>query len=212
MKTIIENIKYELRKPLPGKDAQIKMAPVAHLNRFSLDDKNARKGGVLLLLSYQQKQLHVTLIKRAKDGGAHSGQISFPGGKCENFDANIIETAKRETFEEVGVAPERIEVLGSLSSLYIPVSNYLVFPAVGFVLDEPKFVPDKNEVDKILNIPLEYFFSEKYKKKQKISARNYIIDAPCYQINGYTIWGATAMIMSEFIEILKRSDSIKLPG
>lgn len=210
MKTFIENIKYELQKSLPGEEAQKKMAPVAHLNRFSADIKKARKGGVLLLLSNQQKQVHITLIKRVKDGGAHSGQISFPGGKYEVFDANIIETAKRETFEEVGVDPEQIEILGSLSSLYIPVSNYLVFPAVGFVFEEPKFVPDKNEVDEILNIPLKCFIGEKYKKTQKISAQNYMIDAPAYQINGYTIWGATAMIISEFVEVLERADALNL--
>ena len=208
MKTFIEKIKLELQKPLPGKDAQIKMAPLVHLNRFSMDDRNARKGGVLLLLSYQQEKLHVTLIKRVEDGGAHSGQISFPGGKSEDFDTDIVETAKRETFEEVGIVPEQVEILGRLSSLYIPVSNYLVFPSVGFVLGTPRFIPDANEVAKILNIPLEHFINESYKKTQKISARNYIIDAPCYQINGYTIWGATAMIMSEFIEVVRRLDSI----
>ncbi|MCF6240483.1 MAG: CoA pyrophosphatase, partial [Bacteroidales bacterium] len=126
-----------------------------------------------------------------------------PGGKLEDSDADIIETAKRETFEEVGVESEKIEILGRLSSLYIPVSNYLVFPSVGFVTGTPQFVPDPNEVDKILNIPLKYFINDNYKKTEKITARNYIIDAPCYQINGYTIWGATAMIMSEFIDVIK---------
>jgi 8-oxo-dGTP pyrophosphatase MutT (NUDIX family) len=210
MDNFIKKIGIELHKPLPGKNAQIKMAPVVHLNRFSMDASNARKGGVLLLLSYQNDELHVTLIKRVEDGGAHSGQISFPGGKSEDFDTDIVGTAMRETFEEVGIEPEKVDILGSLSSLYIPVSNYLVFPAVGFIADKPRFVADPNEVDKILNIPLEYFLSERYIKTQKINARNYIIDAPCYQINGYTIWGATAMIMSEFVDIVRRLDSINL--
>jgi len=204
MDDFIEKIKIELQKPLPGEAAQIKMAPMVHLNRFSMDASNARKGGVLLLLSKQKEQLHITLIKRVEDGGAHSGQISFPGGKNEDFDADIVATAKRETHEEVGIAPDKIEILGSLSSLYIPVSNYLVFPAVGCIKEQPHFKADPKEVHEILNIPLEYFLSEKYKKTEKISARNYIIDAPCYQINGHTIWGATAMILSEFMEIVKR--------
>ncbi len=206
MKELIKKIESALRKPLPGKDAQQKMAPIAHLNRFSMDTSNAKKGGVLLLLSNRNHRLYVTLIKRAEDGGVHSGQISFPGGKSEDFDADIIETAKRETFEEVGIASENIKIIGSLSSLYIPVSNYLVYPAVGFILGTPQFKADKNEVNEILNIPLENFISDKYLKTERIKARNYLIDAPCYQINGYTIWGATAMILSEFVEIMKRAN------
>jgi hypothetical protein len=79
-----------------------------------------------------------------------------------------------------------------------------VFPSVGFINQKPKFTPDPKDVEKILNIPLEYFLSEKYKITKKIIARNYIIDAPCYQINGHTIWGATAMIMSEFVDIVEK--------
>ena len=204
MKNLIKKIQSELQKPLPGQEAQKAMAPLMHLKRFSQNTEKARKGGVLLLLSEQNNTLNISLIKRAKDGGAHSGQISFPGGKNEPTDLNIIETAKRETYEEIGVLPETIKILGSLSSLYIPVSNYLVFPAVGYAMQKPIFKANKSEVEEIVNIPLEYFMSEKYKTKGNIQVRNYQINTPFYKINGYEIWGATAMIINEFTEIVKR--------
>ena len=204
MTDFIQNIKYELQKPLPGLKSQAKMAPAVRLNNYNPEPEGARKGGVLLLLFYKKNELQVTFIKRAEDGGTHSGQISFPGGKYEEDDKDLIQTAKRETFEEVGVNAKDVKILGELSSLYIPVSNYIVYPSVGFVTNIPEFTPNIKEVSKVLVFPLKKFLSKEYKHTGVIEVRNQKINTPFYNIDNTKIWGATAMIMSEFSEIINR--------
>ena len=202
--TIINNIKSELLKPLPGLKYQAKMAPSARLNNYNPNPKFARKGGVLLLLYYSDNELNIALIKRAKDGGVHSGQIAFPGGKHEQEDSSIIETALRETNEEIGVNKNSIEVLGTLTNLYIPVSNYNVYPTVGFCNTEPKFTINKSEVEKMILLPLNNFIKLENIKSGKITVKNQEIETKFYKINDQIIWGATAMIISEFIEHIKK--------
>jgi len=208
MTDFIKSIKNELQKPLPGLIHQAKMAPKVRLNNYDPNPPGARKGGVLLLLYYENKELLITFIKRAEDGGVHSGQISFPGGKHESGDKNLIQTAKRETFEEIGVDGSQIEIIGNLSSLYIPVSNYIVHPTVGFTKSIPNFTPNKAEVSKMIVIPLEHFLTEDYINSGVIEVRSQKINTPYYKINDIKIWGATAMIMSEFSEIVNRSEKI----
>ena len=201
----IHNIKNELQKPLPGLLYQAKMAPVTRLDNYDPNPSGARKGGVLLLLYFESNKLYITFIKRSEDGGVHSGQISFPGGKYELEDKSLIQTAKRETFEEIGVNGSQVEIIGNLSTLYIPVSNYLVHPTVGFTKSVPQFVPNKTEVKEIIVIPLEYFLSEINVHSGEIKVRNNRVKTPFYKINKHKIWGATAMIMSEFAEVVNRS-------
>ncbi|MEN8120109.1 MAG: CoA pyrophosphatase [Bacteroidota bacterium] len=201
----IQNIRNEFQKPLPGLLYQAKMAPVTRLNDYNPNPPGARKGGVLLLLYFENNKLYITFIKRAEDGGVHSGQISFPGGKYEPEDKSLIQTAKRETFEEIGVSGTQVEIIGNLSTLYIPVSNYIVHPAVGFTKSVPQFIPNETEVKKIIVIPLEQFLSENNIHAGEIIVRKHKVKTPFYKMNEYKIWGATAMIMSEFTEIVKRS-------
>jgi len=201
----IQNIKSELQKPLPGLLYQAKMAPAVRLKNYNPNPQGARKGGVLLLLYYENKKLLIVFIKRAEDGGIHSGQISFPGGKYEPMDKTLIQTAKRETFEEIGVNGSQVEIIGKLTTLYIPVSNYIVHPTVGFINSIPNFIPNKTEVDKIIVIPLELFLSESNILSGEIEVRIQRIKTPFYEIDEHKIWGATAMIMSEFAEIVRRS-------
>lgn len=201
----IQNIKNELKKPLPGLLYQAKMAPVTRLDNYNPNPSGARKGGVLLLLYFNSNKLYITFIKRAEDGGVHSGQISFPGGKYEPGDKSLIQTAKRETFEEIGVNGSQVEIIGNLTTLYIPVSNYIVHPTVGFTKNIPKFIPNETEVKKVIVFPLEYFLSESNVHSGEIKVRTHRVKTPFYKINEYKIWGATAMIMSEFTEVVQRS-------
>jgi 8-oxo-dGTP pyrophosphatase MutT (NUDIX family) len=211
MTVFIQNIKDELKKDLPGLSFQAKMAPVSRLDNYNPNPEGARKGGVLLLLYYKNSKLQITFIRRAKDGGAHSGQIAFPGGKFEESDKTIIETAKRETFEEIGVDSKQLEILGSLTTLYIPVSNYIVHPVVGFIRNMPKFVANENEVSEIIVSPLDFFLDEKNIENGEIKLELpqtvsdfRRIKTPFYKFNENIVWGATAMIMSEFSEIVRR--------
>ena len=138
--------------------------------------------------------------------GIHSGQISLPGGKYELTDSDLSVTALREAQEEIGVDSKKVRLIGRLSELYIPPSNYIVQPFVGVLETEPAFTPDPKEVERIIEIRLEDLLDEKNKRKKRILLRTGTsILAPCYIIDGNTIWGATAMILSEFREIARRT-------
>ncbi len=202
----INIVKQALRAPLPGVTGQDPMAPDSRRNidRLRLMRPNRREGAVLLLLySNPAGNLHLVLIRRAEYDGVHSGQIAFPGGGRENGEP-LSETALRETYEEVGVSPGRITLLGPLTPLYIPPSNFEVSPFVGFTPARPAFVPDSREVAEILQPPLALFFDSEIRKRKTIRhATLGLINIPYYDVSGRDVWGATAMILSEFIGALQ---------
>ena len=201
----IEKIKLRLLQPLPGIKAQERMAARVIPMPHSIP-KTARPSAVLILFFPINDELHLVFIKRAEDGKAHSGQISFPGGKSESEDADLSATAIREANEEVGIMSEEIEMLGQLTSLYIPVSNFNVYPFVAFSKQRPRYSIDKKEVAKILEIPLEMLFHLERKTVTRVTSpadKTFVRDVPAYQLeDGTIIWGATAMILSEFEVVL----------
>lgn len=183
---------------LPGMEAQFKMAPVG---RISFPKKGNPVTGSVLLLLYPEESIHIVMIRRTDYPGPHSGQISFPGGKTEPADRNPVHTALREACEETGVCEQDIEILGQISPLYIPVSNFSIVPVVGYTGNKPLFKPDPREVNYLITPSLSDFFREESLKTKTIFIGNETIIAPYYHINNEEVWGATAMIMSEFIEI-----------
>ena len=202
---IITSLRKKLQEPLPGVEAQNKMAArVRNLPKQIPED--VKQSGVLGLLFPKQKELNLLLIKRTEDGRPHSGQISFPGGRHEPQDNNLQETALRETFEEVGVASSQIEVLGALSTLYIPVSNSNVHPFVGYTNEQPDYTLSVNEVQYTLEIPVHDLFHPDRKTVQHITPQAFpdiTIKAPAYHWEGdHIIWGATAMMISELETII----------
>ncbi|MDZ4847417.1 MAG: CoA pyrophosphatase [Chitinophagales bacterium] len=197
-----EQIQY-----LPGHVAQEKMAPEHRLPHAQWEHyfANAKKGGVLILFYPVQTTIHTVLIQRPHYEGVHSGQVAFPGGAKEDADATMIETALREAEEEVGASRKSVQVIGQLTELYIPPSNFLITPVVGFSQQRPDFVLEANEVAGIIEPTLHELLDEKSAGIKKIQVRSDIaIDAPYYDIQGRTVWGATAMMISELNEILKR--------
>ena len=195
-----------MQLPLPGIHAQNKMA--AKVRQLPLDvPENVRQSAVLSLLYPQNESLNLLLIKRTEDGKPHSGQISFPGGRQDPDDKNLQETALRETFEEVGVPSGKIEVIGALSSLYIPVSNNNVHPFVGFAPHQPEYILSTDEVQYVLEVSLNDLFAEEKKTIQDIrpsSMPHLTIKAPAYRLDSkHLIWGATAMILAELEELLR---------
>ena len=207
-KTIIEKLKTELGKPLPGEEAQYRMAPPyrPNLSKEEILKLNPRISGVMLLLYEKNNLLHLVFTQRKKYEGVHSGQMSFPGGKKDETDLDIIQTALRETEEEVGIEKNKIEIIGQLSELYIPPSNFLVHPVVGFSNSIENFIPQKNEVEKIVEIPVDFFLDQQninLKTEIKIFNGN-VVYVPAYIFNEHIIWGATAIILSEFVFIVER--------
>ena len=202
-----EEIKQKLKQPLPGITSHIKMAPrhrVEELSSLASIVPLARNSAVLILLFPVNRKLKTVFIQRSVYEGVHSGQISFPGGKHEKSDKDFEATALRETFEEIGVEPDKIEILAQLTDFYIPPSNFLVKVFVGYSSQKPVFTPDHKEVQSILEADIDEFYdSQNITEKEFYStSRKTIINAPCYLVNGMEIWGATAMMLSELLDVL----------
>ncbi|MFK8005705.1 MAG: CoA pyrophosphatase [Saprospiraceae bacterium] len=201
---MIDNIRQKLAQTLPGRTAQLAMAPALRQHYKGASD-DATVACVLVLLFPKNDQWHFTLIQRMPhEKDRHSGQISFPGGRLEEDDESLLAGALREAEEEVGVPRDEINVLGRLTELYIPVSNFLVHPFVGFLEKPPEFVPQPSEVDNILEIPVAELNKNENKKIRDIKGGKNIIlkNVPCFDFEGAIVWGATAMMLSEFEQVV----------
>lgn len=210
----IERIKELLQqafiKELPGKDAHVKMAPQPlDLRRFTTTfSEPPKKSGVLLLFYPDQGAVYFPLIKRPQYPGVHSGQVGFPGGKMEPSDPDILFTALREAEEEIGINASKVEVLGRLTDLYIPASNFLVSPVVGFVPEKPSFVPEQREVARIIVTEVISLFHPEVRKQTRLAVGGGMyLDTPYFAVEGEVVWGATAMILSELIQVLDQNQS-----
>jgi 8-oxo-dGTP pyrophosphatase MutT (NUDIX family) len=197
----IATLKKELKKPLPGTNAQMLMAP--SLRRPANVPLPMRDSGVLLLFYPVNDRLFTVFMKRTEYGGPHSGQISFPGGKSEEEDRSLVETALRESREEIGISPDAIEVLGTLSPLHIPISNFRILPVIGFMPEKPVFTTDSHEVDYLIETALEVLLKPEIVKTKTMMFGDLSFEVPYYDIDGNHIWGATAMMLSEFLEVVR---------
>ena len=208
---LIPYIKAQLAQPLPGVDAQYRMAPSYRpkLTHDQIMAYNPRISAVMVLLYERNNELHLVFTLRHQYDGVHSGQMSFPGGKREEGDKDLTETALRETWEEVGITADKIEVLGQLSELYIPPSNFLVYPTVGYAKGVQTFAPQMEEVDEIVQIPLSFFLDTKNINPQtEIKVyNNQTVRVPAYILGKYIIWGATAIMLSEFTYLIEEAIS-----
>ncbi len=198
--TFIKYLKNRLKQKLPGSISQNRMA--AKRTPEINPSRGADKAGVLILLFPRKGDLSTILIKRSEYPGPHSGQISFPGGKTEKSDISQIETALREAAEETGLDPDLISVLGTLTPLYIDVSNIEVLPVVGYTDRQPDFLIDPVEVKYLIQISLKRLTDNSLRTEKKLSVNGISINAPGFEIRNEFIWGATAMILSEFKEIV----------
>jgi 8-oxo-dGTP pyrophosphatase MutT (NUDIX family) len=196
-------------KGLPGREFQMRMAAIARERIPAPADAppSAKVAAVMILLFPKAGEWHVLLTERTSDNAndKHSGQISFPGGKFEPTDESLEACALRETHEEVGIAPERINVIGAMTPLYIPVSNFKVNPFIGFMKEAPQYLKQETEVKKIIETPLSILLNPENQKRKQIhvSFTMRLEDVPYFDVNGKTVWGATAMMLSEFLEMVK---------
>jgi 8-oxo-dGTP pyrophosphatase MutT (NUDIX family) len=206
MQDLIHKIQSGLQQPLPGIAAHNKMAHAARQTKFDVPT-NARQASVLALLYPKLEEWHIVLIERTSrnPNDQHKGQISFPGGSHDASDPDFKFTALREAEEEVGVDPNDIQILGELTDLYIPVSNFNVNPFVGFMEYTPSFIPQESEVASILEVPFQRFISPNIRQKTNINITPQITlkEVPYFNIDNKVLWGATAMMMSELIDIVQ---------
>ena len=201
--SLISKINYV---KLGGFSSQKKMIPKQRINYTleSINQLNPKKASVLALFyPNKEKETCFLLTLRANYNGTHASQISFPGGKFEKSDENLKNTALRETFEEVGVKSEDVIIKKQMTDTFIPPSNFLVSPFIGILNKTPVFKPN-HEVDQIIEVKLADLLNNKTITTKKLST-SYMknIDVPCFKLNNYIVWGATAMMLSEIKDLLE---------
>ncbi|MBK7887526.1 MAG: CoA pyrophosphatase [Bacteroidetes bacterium] len=202
----IASLSARINTSLPGMDAHVKMAP---MHRKSVRDylsevHTYRTAAVLALLFPDNKtgSPRIVLMERAGGGDVHAHQISFPGGKQEP-DEELADTALRESFEELGIASQEVNLIGLLTSLYIPPSGFLVHPFIGFLHQDPVFTINPAEVKRVITPSLEQLCNgENLRSGSFRSSQGIVVKAPCYELEDVVIWGATAMMISEIVEVV----------
>jgi 8-oxo-dGTP pyrophosphatase MutT (NUDIX family) len=205
MNVLVERLKQQFLKELPGEAAHLLMASAKRKASLEIPKEiEPKQSSVLLLLVPDNNELKIVLTQRPKYNGVHSRQVSLPGGKVEKEDVNSLATALRETQEEIGVSTPEMKQIGEMSKLYIPPSNFLVTPHLAYLDKVPTFIPDKREVEEVFLLPLSFIKHEKniVNKNIHIERYNMTIKTPCWEYNGKIIWGATAMILSELRAML----------
>lgn len=194
---------------LPGQPIQLNMAPMNRLKELTeaaRNQINPKKAGVMVLFCPSSSSTtNMILILRKTYKGVHSAQVGFPGGKIEKGDSSLRQAALRETEEEIGVQSGSIHVIKKLTELYIPPSNFFVQPYLGVTNVSPNFVLQKDEVETLIEVPLHHFMDDDVIVKETIlTSYGKHDDVPAYKLNGYTVWGATAMMLSEVRQLLKQ--------
>ncbi|MGB3151559.1 MAG: CoA pyrophosphatase [Maribacter sp.] len=195
--------------PLPGEASHYKMAPEIRIRELldgKIIKKNPRKAAVMALFyPGSENKTQLLCILRKTYNGVHSNQVGLPGGKVELEDKNLMFTALRETHEEVGVHPGDVTVIRKISEVFIPPSNFEVQPFIGLYREPKPFIIQETEVEQSIEITLSDFLEESNVVNKKLST-SYAeeIDVPAFKLNGYVVWGATAMMLSEIKELLKQ--------
>jgi len=202
----IKHIITRLDDQLPGWDAQKLMSPIK-TNQYRKPEPDARKAGVnILLYPSENRELELFFIRRQANNpnDKHGGQISFPGGQMESMDKDLKETALRETYEEIGVQPSAMTLLGQLTPLYVYVSNFLVQPIVSYIDYKPELKLQPSEVDYVISARLSYLLTHDAIAHTDFQVRDILMkNMPHYKLQNHILWGATAMITAEFIQLVK---------
>lgn len=203
MTKLVADFKEKLnRSKLPGYEAHKKMLPKGRV--YTKKSVNYKESAVNLILFFESNKLKFILTKRAENMSHHSGQISLPGGAKDKTDKNLWETAKRETFEEIGINVAYTNLIGKLSELIVPVSGYIVQPYVTFLEAIDDFNVNLTEVAKVFKVDFDTFFDKNNIFYQKKLFGNIEIEYPYYKLENEEVWGLTAMILSEFNELIKQ--------
>lgn len=201
--SLINYLEKRLTQELPGIKAHLEVAPYRKVDFTKEAISKAILSSVLILFYEKEEELYTTLIQRTIYKGNHSGQISFPGGKMEKTDASLIETALRETEEEIGILSNQVSVIGHLSNVFIPVSNFCITPVIGCITSNPSFSLNQREVSAVIELKLVDLLNDQSIQNRKIQLANKtIITVPCFVFGENIVWGATALILNELKHLL----------
>jgi 8-oxo-dGTP pyrophosphatase MutT (NUDIX family) len=208
--TLVAHLREALQRPLPGLPVQMQMAPVPRPGTTQVTelDPGCRRAGVLVLLYPCDGELCLVLTRRTESIENHRGQVSFPGGGIHAGES-ARDAALRETEEELGVPPAALELLGELSPLYIPPSDYCVYPIVAHIRERPVFVPNPHEVAEVIEAPLSRLLDPATRREEVWPGRDTDRRVPFYAIGDHKVWGATAMVLCELLTLI--GDTLRFP-
>ena len=202
--SLTDRLAERLDRSLPGHEAHLAMAPRHPARRadLSVDEQDCRTAGALILLLPQEDDPAVVLTVRREHLSDHAGQISFPGGQREG-DESLLDAALREAEEEVALPPASVRVLGRLTPLYIPPSNFCVHPSVGRTEGAPELHPTDEEVERVLRVPLAHLLDPATRTIEPRRLSGTDVEVPYYDVAGHTVWGATAMMLAELLAVVR---------
>jgi 8-oxo-dGTP pyrophosphatase MutT (NUDIX family) len=197
-------LEQRLHGAKPGLESQLKMVPDPRPGDKTYQEAgdSCLRAGVLVLIYPREDNFYLVLTRRTSQVAHHQAQISFPGGQMDEHES-AIETALREAAEELNIAPAEVRVLGELTPLYIPPSNYCIYPVVAAAERRPDFRPSLHEVAEVIEVPLDHLLDLKNIKREKWPLGGIEVTVPFYSFQGHKIWGATAMVLAELLDLIK---------
>jgi 8-oxo-dGTP pyrophosphatase MutT (NUDIX family) len=192
-----------LHGPMPGLESQLKMVPDPRPGDKAYQEagETCLRAGVLVLIYPREDGFYLVLTRRTSQVAHHQAQISFPGGQMDEHESAVA-TALREAAEELNVAPAEVRVLGQLTPLYIPPSNYCIYPVVAVAERRPDFRPSPHEVAEVIEIPLDHLLDSRNIKREIWPVRGLDVTVPFYLFREHKIWGATAMVLAELLDLV----------
>jgi len=199
-------LELRLRGPKPGPQSQLKMVPDPRPGNKTYQEAgdSCLRASVLVLIYPREDGFHIVLTRRTSQVAHHQAQISFPGGQMDDLES-AVDTALREAAEELNIVPAEARILGELTPLYIPPSNYCVYPVVAVAAQQPDFRPSPREVAEVIEVPLAHLLDKRNIKREKWPLRGMDVTVPFYLFAGHKIWGATAMVLAELLDLISAS-------